>query len=45
MYKMTYQRWLTQSATPGQVDYGVELVSTSSVPETFSVSNFAVSAG
>jgi hypothetical protein len=39
------QGWLTQSATLGQVDYGIELVSTSSAAETFSVSNFSVSAG
>jgi hypothetical protein len=38
------QGWLTTSATLGQVDYGVELVSTDNVPETFSFSNFSVNA-
>jgi len=38
------QGWLTSSATLGQVDYGVELVSTGNVPQTFSVSNFSVTA-
>jgi hypothetical protein len=34
--------WLASSATLNQVDYGIELVSTSGVPETFSVTNFSV---
>jgi hypothetical protein len=37
--------WLTTSATLDQVDYGVELVSTGNVPETFSFSNFSVNVG
>jgi hypothetical protein len=39
------QGWLTNSATLSQVCYGVELVSTDNVPETFSFSNFSVNAG
>jgi hypothetical protein len=35
--------WLTSGATLNQVDYGVELVSTSNAPETFTVTNFSVS--
>jgi Glycosyl hydrolase family 12 len=35
--------WLASSATLNQVDYGVELVSTNSSPETFSFTNFSVS--
>ena len=36
--------WISSSSTLGQVDYGVELVSTNGVPATFSFSNFTVSA-
>jgi hypothetical protein len=36
--------WITNSATLGQVDYGVELVSTGGVPATFTFSNFSVNA-
>ena len=38
------QGWLTDSATLSQVCYGIELVSTNNTPETFSFSNFSVSA-
>jgi hypothetical protein len=38
------QGWLTSSATLGQVDYGVELVSTGNVPARFSFSGFSVNA-
>jgi hypothetical protein len=38
------QGWLTSSAKLSQICYGVELVSTSSVPETFAFTNFSVSA-
>ena len=34
--------WLTSSATLGQVDYGIELVSTNNVPETFAITNYSV---
>ena len=37
--------WIPGNSTLGQVDYGVELVSTNNVPETFSFSNFSVSTG
>jgi hypothetical protein len=36
--------WMPGNSTLGQVDYGVELVSTNGVPQTFSFSNFTVSA-
>jgi glycosyl hydrolase family 12 len=36
--------WISSNSTLGQVDYGVELVSTNNVPEKFSVSDFSVSA-
>lgn len=36
--------WLTSSATIGQIDYGVELVSTNSAAETFSINNFSLNA-
>lgn len=36
--------WLSGSATLGQVDYGVELVSTNGAPATFTISNFSVNA-
>jgi hypothetical protein len=36
--------WVSGSATLGQVDYGVELVSTGGVPATFTFSDFAVNA-
>ncbi len=36
--------WIPGNSTLGQVDYGAELVSTNNVPETFSFSNFSVSA-
>lgn len=36
--------WIPSSSTVGQIDYGVELVSTSSAPATFTVSNFSISA-
>ncbi len=36
--------WIAGSATLGQVDYGVELVSTNGAPATFAFSNFAVNA-
>jgi hypothetical protein len=36
--------WIADSSTLGQVDYGVELVSTNGAPATFSFSNFAVNA-
>jgi len=35
--------WLTSHATLGQVDYGVELVSTDNTPETFAITNYSVS--
>ena len=38
------QGWIPGSSTLGQVDYGVELVSTNGVPATFSFSNFSVNA-
>ena len=41
---ITGQGWIPGSSTLGQVDYGVELVSTNGVPATFSVSNFTVNA-
>lgn len=37
--------WIPGNSTLGQIDYGVELVSTNNVPETFSFSNFSVSTG
>ena len=36
--------WIPSSSTLSQVCYGVELVSTNSVPETFTFSNYSVSA-
>lgn len=36
--------WISSSSTLGQVDYGVELVSTNNSPETFAVTNFSVNA-
>lgn len=36
--------WIPASSTLGQVDYGVELVSTNSVPATFTFSDFSVNA-
>ena len=41
---ITNQGWIPGNSTLGQVDYGVELVSTNGVPATFSFSNFSVSA-
>jgi hypothetical protein len=38
------QGWIPASSTLGQVDYGAEIVSTNSVPATFSFSDFAVTA-
>jgi hypothetical protein len=38
------QGWIPGNSTLGQVDYGVELVSTNGAPATFSFSNFSVSA-
>jgi Glycosyl hydrolase family 12 len=38
------QGWLASGATLGQVDYGVELVSTDNAPEKFTFSNFTVNA-
>ena len=35
--------WEPADSTLNQVDYGVEIVSTNSAPETFSFSNFSVS--
>jgi hypothetical protein len=37
------QGWIPSSSTLGAIDYGVELVSTNNVPETFSFWNFGVS--
>jgi hypothetical protein len=37
------QGWLTSSAKLSQICYGVELVSTNGVPETFAFTNFSVS--
>jgi hypothetical protein len=36
--------WIPSTSTVGQIDYGVELVSTSGAPATFSFSNFSISA-
>jgi hypothetical protein len=36
--------WIADSATLGQVDYGVELVSTNGAPATFTFTNFSVNA-
>jgi hypothetical protein len=36
------QGWMASDATLHQVDYGVELASTSGVPETFAITNFSV---
>jgi hypothetical protein len=36
--------WIPSASTVGQIDYGVELVSTSGAPATFGVSNFSISA-
>jgi Glycosyl hydrolase family 12 len=41
---ITGQGWIPGNSTLGQVDYGVELVSTNGVPATFSFSDFSVSA-
>ena len=38
------QGWIPSSTTLGQVDYGVELVSTNGAPATFSFSDFSVNA-
>jgi hypothetical protein len=38
------QGWIPGNSALGQVDYGVELVSTNGVPATFSFSNFSVNA-
>jgi hypothetical protein len=38
------QGWIPGNSTLGQVDYGVELVSTNSVPATFTFSDFTVNA-
>jgi hypothetical protein len=35
--------WMPTSSTLGQIDYGAEIVSTNSTPETFSFTNFTVS--
>lgn len=35
---------MPSNSTLGQVDYGVELVSTNGVPQTFTFSNFTVNA-
>jgi len=35
--------WLPASSTLGQIDYGVELVSTNNAPHTFTFTNFSVS--
>jgi hypothetical protein len=35
--------WIPSSSTVGQIDYGVELVSTSSAPATFTFSDFSIS--
>lgn len=37
--------WIPGTSTLGQVDYGVELVSTNGAPATFTFSNFSVNAG
>jgi hypothetical protein len=36
------QGWIPASSTLGQVDYGAEIVSTNSVPATFTFTNFSV---
>lgn len=36
--------WIPATSTVGQIDYGVELVSTNGAPATFSVTNFSISA-
>ena len=41
---MMSKGWIPSNSTLGQVDYGVELVSTNGVPQTFTFSNFTVSA-
>jgi Glycosyl hydrolase family 12 len=41
---LTSKGWIGSNATLGQVDYGVELVSTNGAPATFSFSNFSVNA-
>jgi len=41
---ITGQGWIPGNSTLGQVDYGVELVSTNSVPATFTFSDFSVDA-
>jgi len=41
---ITGQGWIPGNSTLGQVDYGVELVSTNSVPATFTFSDFSVNA-
>lgn len=38
------QGWIPNSTTLGQVDYGVELVSTNGAPATFSFSDFSFNA-
>ena len=37
--------WIPSNSTLSQVCYGPELVSTNGVPETFTFSNYSVSAG
>jgi glycosyl hydrolase family 12 len=36
------QGWIPSSSTLGQIDYGVEIVSTNSAPATFSFTNFSI---
>jgi hypothetical protein len=36
--------WIASGSTLGQIDYGVELVSTDSTPATFSFTNFSIAA-
>jgi hypothetical protein len=36
------QGWIPASSTLGQIDYGAEIVSTNSVPATFTFTNFSV---
>jgi hypothetical protein len=38
------QGWIPGSSTLGQIDYGVEIVSTNSAPATFSFTNFSIAA-
>jgi hypothetical protein len=41
---MMSKGWISSSATLGQVDYGVELVSTNGAPATFTFNDFSVNA-